>query len=319
MTERVGHDVLTFRVRDLRVRSPALLASTGQGLQVARLVQLPDFCGEAGVGGRHWLITLDQRHKQVTFGAAPASEDPFGLGYCYLGPELSGFDVRPATAKAKRVDHDSWQVAPMAQINLASFLDGDVNKVSVLPFRNLRMSFDLSERGACIGAYNGDAGGVQAPNAEGLCLSVPGCERWKSAGSLAAALDLAAADAVPVPSTGRSLCMLLTGNAAPAEDGVHCARTPSGEVVARGDYCAKSDTPATATCADSFWVTATFAASAVNIHDGDGVPLCAGEASEEPAPVCQGPRWAEPKSGPYHPAPRSAGPGHRRTPPKPRR
>jgi hypothetical protein len=54
--------------------------------------------------------------------------------------------------------------------------------------------------------------------------------------------------------------------------------TLDGGVVADRGNCSKlpdgGSGPATATCADSVWLAATFAASAVNINDGTGVAAC---------------------------------------------
>jgi len=46
----------------------------------------------------------------------------------------------------------------------------------------------------------------------------------------------------------------------------------AGKITIEGDYCGA--TRKACDCRDSFWVAATFAASAVRIHDGSSVPAC---------------------------------------------
>jgi hypothetical protein len=71
---------------------------------------------------------------------------------------------------------------------------------------------------------------------------------------------------------GESLCVLLTGSTADQKT-MKCQRTV-GKINYPGDYCSTSNTPGD--CRDSFWLAATFAASAAKINDGANVPQCQG-------------------------------------------
>ena len=66
-----------------------------------------------------------------------------------------------------------------------------------------------------------------------------------------------------------------------------CPVDANGNVTDKGDYCSSPPGPATSTCADSFWLAATFAASAVNINDT--APACRTALGDAGAPVDSGP------------------------------
>jgi hypothetical protein len=117
----------------------------------------------------------------------------------------------------------------------------------------------LSSDGNCVGSY----------------ASVADCERWTPSAILSGFITLEDADRVPIPQLqGETLCSLLAH-----QNTQTCPRDASGKIIPTGNYCSTTNAPATdSTCADSFWLASTFAASAVTIGDGAGVPVCQGAA-----------------------------------------
>ena len=55
---------------------------------------------------------------------------------------------------------------------------------------------------------------------------------------------------------------------------MNCATDSMGNIVAKGDFCSTTDAPGG--CQDSYWLAATFAASAAKITTGSDVPTCNG-------------------------------------------
>ena len=84
--------------------------------------------------------------------------------------------------------------------------------------------------------------------------------------SLDGFVELEKADGVKVEQlSGESLCLLLTNNATLYGDpaGKVCKRDANNKIVFQGDWCAATNSAATATCADAISLGATFAASSV--------------------------------------------------------
>jgi hypothetical protein len=167
-------------------------------------------------------------------------------------------------------DNLTWTATSSGTLNVPIFLNGDINNVIVLPISNATLhTFTVSPDGQCIGKFN--PGALAAD-----CSDSPdNCEKWETAGSLGGFITLEQADSVIVVDAGESLCVLVTGTAGtPGTDNFkHCART-DGKITATGDYCSTTTSPGG--CADSYWMAATFAASAVKINDGTGTPECNG-------------------------------------------
>src|SRR5262249_37300442 len=107
----------------------------------------------------------------------------------------------------------------------------------------------------------------------------------RTAGSIGGYITVEQADKVNVPAVGESLCVLLTGLT--RDSNGKCPRDQSGNVAYQQgighmpDYCSTTNSPGG--CADSFWLSATFAASAVTIDDAPSVPECQGTTSAPPA------------------------------------
>jgi hypothetical protein len=151
----------------------------------------------------------------------------------------------------------------------------------VLPLRQATFrTVNLSRDGNCIGSYNVDA-------LDDTCHdSRDDCAKWNTDGALGAYVTLEDADQVDVEDLSASLCVLLTQSAGvapvPPSTIKRCMRDGSGNIAFKGDYCSTSNSAGG--CQDSYWLSATFAASAVKIHDGTKDPataaLCNGGASD---------------------------------------
>jgi hypothetical protein len=97
------------------------------------------------------------------------------------------------------------------------------------------------------------------------------CLKWVGGGSLGGYITLEDADTVHIRELNqKTLCAFLSG-----ESDLTCGRDPGGKILYHGDYCSKDHSAGS--CADSVWLSATFAAAAVKIFDGTGtVPACSG-------------------------------------------
>ncbi|RYG70662.1 hypothetical protein EON77_13685 [bacterium] len=140
------------------------------------------------------------------------------------------------------------------------------NGIILLPISNGTLrDIKIGADGNCIGGF--DDGALTS-----TCDLLTGgvCTKWKTAGSLGGYISLEEADKVVLEELeNRTLCSFLTN----FTTGKSCERDAAGKIVAKGDYCSTTNAPEG--CKDAFWVAATFAASAVKIHDGASEPRCA--------------------------------------------
>jgi len=278
-----GTGVDTFRLRFFHVTAPPALANkVVQTSIITSAIDLPSSldggapCGENGNGTLNWLASVDQGGGTVTFGGAPPSADPFGLGYCYVNAVLLGFPVEPITL-ATTFSAESFATVRSANVvNLPIFIV-DGGGVILFPLRDFALrDVTLSDDGNCIGAINDES---LRPNPSGVCVDPSpdgpdSCSRWHPSGSLSGYILLSEADAVPVVTLGNeSLCVLLTSDMT-----ANSPPTCTAKGLTAGDYCSATHAP----CAngDSVWFAGEFAASAVRIASGVGVPLCHGEVSD---------------------------------------
>jgi hypothetical protein len=238
-----------------------------QGTLVDQNVSLQAACCEGGDGGFNVLLRLDTAAKTFTLGGGPPSADPTGAGYCFVNTTASGLSIAPVTAGASQAADGTWQSELFPQpFNIPIFAHGLLSNLIILPVTDARLQEVTISSDNCIGSYS----------------AVPGCQRWTTAGTLSGFITLEDADRVPIPDlNGVSLCTLLV-----PQTGTTCARDANNKITGMGDFCSRTDAPATADCADSAWLSVAFAASAVTINDGVGVAECAGsaDASSDAAP-----------------------------------
>jgi hypothetical protein len=262
-----GRSVLDFRIRRLIFAAPEALAN----VEFSQKVTTPSMdlkspeCGEGGFDSWPWLLRFDRNKKTLTTGGAPPSTDPFKLGYCFFNSKKNGLTIGPASGLPVRYDEAKRTFSSGASVErllMPIFVRGDLRNMIVLPITDFAVrNVALSDDDNCIGAFN--------PRAlDSACKETPSaCSKWKTAGAMAGHITLEEADEIDIPSLGQSLCALL----AKAPSG-KCPRDPKGKIDVQGDYC--TGTRKACDCRDSFWLAATFAASAVRIHDGSSVPEC---------------------------------------------
>jgi hypothetical protein len=281
MADNSNESVIDFRIRRLTIFAPAALEQPfiqngiidqavsldANGKSHLNPAETHPQCGELGDGGFNWLIRVDKNAGTITTGGSPPSSDPFNVGYCFA----NGTTVAPVVASATIVN-DAFDAAAIARLNMPIFVHGQSSDMVVLPlrqatFRTVRFSAD----GNCIGSYN-----VYA--LDDTCHDVrDDCEKWYTDGALGAYVTLEDADRVDVQDLSASLCVLLTQSRGvdpiPPSTIRRCMRDGSGNIAFKGDYCSTSNSAGG--CQDSYWLSATFAASAVKIHDGTKDPAAA--------------------------------------------
>jgi hypothetical protein len=246
-------------MRKLRVTTPlSLSVAFVQDNLVDKGVNLTEAC-EGGDGGFSVLLHLDTAAKTLTVGGGPPQMGTSPT--CFVNTTNNGFAVAPVTSPATQASDGTWQASAFpGPLNIPVFADGQLTELVTLPVRQASIqSMKLSADGNCVGSY----------------ASVADCERWTPAAILSGFITLEDADRVPIPQlNGTTLCVLLTH-----QTSTTCPRDGNQKIIAAGNYCSTTNAPATdTTCADSFWLASTFAASAVTIGDGAGVPLCQGAA-----------------------------------------
>jgi hypothetical protein len=278
MADNTGKSVEDMRIRKLNVTAPPALALPFIQKGVIDLgVNLKSVCGEGGDGSFSWLIRFDPTTGKLTTGGAPPTSDPFGVGYCFVNETIGDIQVTPVSITMTKGTDGTWSSDIIDKLNVPIYVHGDPNNVIVLPLTKSKVQgVALSQDGNCIGSYNPD--GVASPDPTGVCADQDpsSCQRWRTQGSLGGYITLKEADGVYIQDLGRSLCVLLTQGSHTANGGKNCAADAQGNITATGDFCSQTDAPATSTCADSFWLAATFAASAALINDGSSDKACNG-------------------------------------------
>ena len=295
LADNTGKDPANFRLRRLLITVPKAL--TGPVIQNAVVtaninLKAPQ-CGEKGEGAFNWLLTVDKANSKIKTGGAPVSSDPFKVGYCYYDHVTpTGIQVTPVET---HVTFDStgtkFDSDPIAKLQVPIFVNGNADDVIVLPVSHVVLKgVTMNDNNNCIGKFQLDA-------LDQNCDDDPtSCARWKTAGALGGYITIEEADGVEVKEINGTLCTLLTS----ARDANgKCPRNSDGSFnltpQQQGDYCSKTQKPGD--CHDSFWLAATFAASAVKIDDSGSVPECVSGGS----PVDAG--------GDTGPAPSDAGDG----------
>ena len=292
MADNTGAAVASLRMRKLLVTAPSTLAFEPPGHVFVQHVVIDDGinladneCGEPnGTGTFNWLIQIDTANKKLTTGGAPPTSDPFGTGYCFVNASIEGLSVGPVTVDLTPNQDGSYDSAAISKLYVPIFVAAGSStqmgapSVVVLPLSNAQMkSIKLSDSNNCIGQYNANA--VSTTGAKNNCFSDDGtCVRWTTAGALAGFITLDDADGVDVPQLAESLCVLLANPATtdptdPNEK--HCIKGSDGHVMAKGDFCSTTNKPGG--CADSYWLSATFAASAAKISATPNQPACMGQ------------------------------------------
>lgn len=279
MADNSKSSTLDLRIRRLYATAPAKLTDL-QKIIIDKGINLPSKlgCGEAGDGAFNWLVRIDKTSKTLTTGGAPPSSDPFGLGYCFYKSTVKGVGaVGPSSAKLNFKSDTLVESDPIDRLNVPIFVGGDVNNVVVLPItKAVVKDVALSTDGNCIGSFNAPALGPSCVDTD-----PDQCSRWHTGGTIGGYITLEDADHVNVDLLNETLCILLAGVSPKPQDG-KCPRDGAGKIQAKGDYCSTSGKAGD--CADSFWLSATFAAAAVKINDGSTVAACQGGGGSDAGP-----------------------------------
>jgi hypothetical protein len=184
---------------------------------------------------------------------------------------VNGLTIAPATTSLVTTG-GAWSSQTIPKINVPIYSPANGGLPIILPLTGARLqAVTISPDGNCIGAYN--PGGVSPPMAgTTTCVDqAPDlCQRWHTAGALGGYITLQEAEQVYVRQVGQTLCALLTVGLGQ----MNCPKDASGHVTATGDYCSATQMPGG--CADSFWLSATFAASAVLVDDSPTDSQCLG-------------------------------------------
>jgi hypothetical protein len=287
-----------FRMRRIILAAPPKLANvTVQNSVVTNGVDMFEpQCGEIGTGAFSWLLSFDTAAHTLKTGGAPPCDlgdvpscDPFTTGYCFVNkavPTPAGnVQVGPVGgAYTVATDGTIWtQPGVIPLLNIPIYYQGSI---ILLPISNGALSgVSITADGNCIGKVNTEALDMSCAD------NYNNCSKWLTAGALTGFITADRANNVIIKSIhNETLCALLASDPSgqtcqtDADGGVDLTKDP-------GDYC--SNPPGPGGCKDSFWLAATFAASAVTINDGAGTPDClggedAGAPVDSSAPVDSG-------------------------------
>jgi hypothetical protein len=264
----MGKDVLDFRIRRLKIATPESLAGELiQNTVVTLNIDLAEkTCGEQGKGLFTWLLQVDRKNNTLITGGAPPPDDAIGQGFCFARLDVGAIKVEPITTKIEFIG-DTFKSTEPRKVNIPIFLSKDITSAILLPITGIRVSgVQISDEGNCIGHLNEQA-------LDPSCFDDSLCSKWQTNGALGGYITLEEADQVKIRDlNNKSLCSFLAGEADT------CARDASGKILFQGDFCSKDQQPGS--CADSMWMAATFAASAVKIFDGSKtVPGCSGAST----------------------------------------
>jgi hypothetical protein len=285
LADNTNKTTLDFRMRRLLITAPAPLVGTGVGFGVLQTTVIDKginldapTCGDIGNGAFSWIMRVDKNANTILTGGAPPTPDPKTTGFCVYNYNIGGIPVAPVSTSITFDDAGAFSTPAIALLNVPIFLAPDAGadnpaNVVVLPLRHASIQqATISANGNCIGEFNEVA-------LDSTCKTVSdpsSCSKWHTAGSLGGAMTLEDADKVPLTILPETLCVLLTNSKSTTGQG--CARDGQGNITAKGDYCSVTNKPGD--CADSFWLSATFAAAAVTINDGSGDPTCQATAGD---------------------------------------
>ncbi|MGO8995658.1 MAG: hypothetical protein ACLQVI_20295 [Polyangiaceae bacterium] len=281
-----------FRMRRIILVAPKNLATSAvQVGVVTNGVDLNEIeCGEKGTGDFSWLLSFNTTANTLTTGGAPPCDltdtpacDPYTTGYCFVHKTVTSsagsIQVAPVTVATNTNPADgTLETAIVSEtLNIPIYYNGSI---IVLPISNGQISgMTITDSGNCIGSINVNALGADCSD------NYVNCSKWLTSGSLTGYITLNAANKVEVSLLNKTLCALLTGDSSGPNGS--CPVDANGNVTDKGNYCSSPVGPNG--CQDSYWLAATFAASAVNINDGSGVADCSGGGSDDSgAPVDSG-------------------------------
>ena len=258
IVDNTDQESFGLRMSQLTLAKPAALTNAVvAGLIESGVTMNLKDCNLTGDGTFSWLMQFDTAGGKLKTGGAKPVADPT-MGYCFVNETLGTTPVAPITVDATLDADGKFSVMTGGDVVVPIFLGSETDYV-LLPLRDAKLiNVTVSADHNCIGKYNADK-----------LLPADSCEptaevpRYTNAGTLDAYITLADADDVPISSLGQSLCVLLTGDPGDGGNPKKCSRDAMGKIVAKGDWCAATNTAGG--CQDSLQVAGSFAASAVQI------------------------------------------------------
>jgi hypothetical protein len=226
-------------------------------------------CNLNGSGTFSWLMHLDFATGTVTTGGGKPSSNPAGP-FAFVDAMVStggtAVHVHPVTAPGA-LSPACTLAAAVGDVYMPMYLDAAGTSSIILPLHSVRyhdvvVSPDLG----CIGRYNAE--GLDPANS---CLADSQHPVFEDGGSVDSYMTLEDADTIIISSLNESLCVLLSLDPATygqknSQNVTVCKRDATNHIVLQGDWCAATDAPATATCADADALSGTFAAQGVLIQ-----------------------------------------------------
>jgi hypothetical protein len=247
----------TLRMSSLDFEAPSAFATgvVAEMLHANVTANLAD-CRLDGLGTFNWLLTFGGP-TLVTGGGYPVP-DP-RAGYTMVDTQVGPLRVAPALATSG-LESDGRFASEPTDLILPTYLDAAGTELLLFPLQNVVLAGQLSADHSCVGTYQADA--LTPPD----CRESPGVPAFLSGGTADGFIDLDEADKVMFGPMQQSLCVLLAGDVAAWGDGAspaRCKRTEDGRVAFQGDWCAATNSAATADCANAVRLHARFSASAV--------------------------------------------------------
>jgi hypothetical protein len=254
-----------LRVAQLTIQRPAAL-TVGIVKTIIEGAALPDRpeCNLDGGGTFSWLLRFDTTSADLTIGAAKPLAAP-GQSYQFIDEMVPtgsvSFHVAPVTVQSTIAATCAF-TSTAGDLVLPVYLDAAAADPILLPLHRLALHDGvISADNGCIGRLNVDGFG---------CTPDDGHQPFVDGASFDAFFDLEEADTVVVSAIARSLCVVLSGNAAGFGDGAQpvsrCKRGATGNILFKGDWCAATDSPSTPGCADALRFSGTLAASGAAIQ-----------------------------------------------------
>jgi hypothetical protein len=277
MADNSDAGVKNFRMSAIHIAAPSALTGLVQNVVITGGVtpnvptcgygKSQGLSGGSGNGLFNWLLSVDLANKTLTTGGAPFVSDPYKDGFCYVDTTVhpeggAPIAIGPLDASIQ-VDGSTFSMpAIKGTLNIPVFTMAGGSPI-ILPIDSAALNdVTISPDGNCIGDINP----AWYANAGSACQdqALSTCPQWFTNGSLTGFMSGKAANAVPVPGLGGTLCGILCPTA-----GLGSTCT-AAEETSCGDYCSTTHMPGG--CNDSFWLSATFAANAAKINPTGPAP-----------------------------------------------
>jgi hypothetical protein len=260
LADNKDQNVFALRMAQLTVTKPAGLASGVIKTVVENgvLMNLTK-CNLNGQGSFSLLLQFDKAANKVTIGGALPATDPT-VGYKFVSGTYQNLAVAPIQTDAT-IDASGKFTPTGVDLNLPIFLAAsDTAPSIILPLHKASVAGTLSDNNNCIGKYN-----AATLDPQNLCEPSETSRAFTDGADLDAYMTLEEADGVIVTALQQSLCVIISGDPLTYGDGkmpAKCKRTNT-KIDFQGDWCAGTNTAASAGCTDATKLQGSLAASAV--------------------------------------------------------